>query len=542
VVGYHPGKQNSVADALSQRLDHWESAGQPINFKPFSEERMILMEELEVAALGVGLEQGEWDEAMEWAFCNLISTDGTLIEEIKRVTRDMDPKGENGKIWVPNMEDLRQKVVELYHDTPIMGHLGIGGTYELVTRGYQWEGIHEYITNYIHGCTICIRAKKRNYKLHGVLKPLPIPEGPWQWTESDHIVKLLKSKGKDAIYVVVDRFTKMAHFILTTEKAGEDNLVNLHMKHVWKLHGIPLIHSTDWHGTFTSKDTRKMFKALGIEQQFSTAYHPQTQGQVENLNSWLETFLRMFCTHQKDNWADLLHMAEFAWNNHHHSSIDMTPFFANYGMHPTITNVPSAGQQDTPTRIKRLIEIREEIKGQIGKAQEEQKHQYNKRRDQEPKFKVGDKVYLVTNHMVMDEGSKKLSDLRTGLFPVTEITGEGTYRLKLPPHMKVHLVFNVTLLTKAEEDLILGRAPMEPAPIIIKGHQEYKVESIINSNFLGKHLQYKVTYTRYGKEHNEWQFRDDLLEDLGQETLYDLEKMFYHHNPKAKRHLDQNKV
>jgi len=95
-------------------------------------------------------------------------------------------------------------VVELYHDTPITGHLGIGGTYELVTRGYQWEGIHEYVTNYVHGCTICIRAKKRNYKLHRVLKPLPIPKGPWQWMESDHIVKLPKSKGKDAIYVVVN--------------------------------------------------------------------------------------------------------------------------------------------------------------------------------------------------------------------------------------------------------------------------------------------------------------------------------------------------
>jgi len=381
---------------------------------------MIPVEELEIAALGAGLEQEEWDKAMEWAFCNLISTDRTLMEEIRKATRDMDPKGENGRIWVPDRNDLRRKVVELYHDTPITGHLGIGGTYELVTRGYQWEGIHEYVTNYVHGCTICIRAKKRNYRLHGVLKPLPIPEGPWQWTESDHIVKLPKSKGKDAIYVVINRFTKMAHFIPTTEKAGEDDLVDLHMKYVWKLHGTPLIHSTDRHGTFTSKVTRKMFKALGIEQRFSTAYHPQTQGQVENLNGWLETFLRMFCTHQKDNWAELLHLAEFAWNNHHHSSINMTPFFANYGMHPTMTDVPSAGQQDTPTCIKRLGELRLEIREQIGKAQKEQERQYNKRREQEPKFSIGDKVYLATDHMVTDEGSKKLSDLWTGPFQIIE--------------------------------------------------------------------------------------------------------------------------
>ena len=96
MVGYRLGKQNSVADALSQRMDHWETAGQPIDFKPFSKERMIPVEELEVAALGAGLEQEEWDKAMEWAFCNLISTDRSFIEEIRKVTKDTDPKGKMG--------------------------------------------------------------------------------------------------------------------------------------------------------------------------------------------------------------------------------------------------------------------------------------------------------------------------------------------------------------------------------------------------------------------------------------------------------------
>ena len=177
---------------------------------------------------------------------------------------------------------------------------------------------------------------------------MPVPEGPWQWTESDHIVKLPKSRGFDSIYVVVDRFTKMAHFIPTTEKVSEEDLIDIHMKNVWKHHGLPLIHSTDRHRNFTLKYMQKMFKALGIEQRFSSAYHPQTQGQVENLNGWLETFLQMFYDHRKENWADLLHLAEFAWNNHHHSSLDMTPFYANYRMHPTMTDLLSEGQYDVP--------------------------------------------------------------------------------------------------------------------------------------------------------------------------------------------------
>src|ERR1700748_1758485 len=125
----------------------------------------------------------------------------------------------------------------------------------------------------------------------------------------------------------------MAHFIPTTERVSEEDLIDLHMKYVWKHHGLPMVHSTDRHSNFTSKYIQKMFRALGIEQRFSTAYHPQTQGQVENLHGWLETYLRMFCNAQKTNWADLLHLAEFAWNNHHHSSTEMTPFYANTGMH-----------------------------------------------------------------------------------------------------------------------------------------------------------------------------------------------------------------
>jgi len=321
----------------------------------------------------------------------------------------------------------------------------------------------------------------------------------------------------------------MAHFIPTMEKVGEEDPIDIHMKHVWKLHSLPLIHSTDQHGNFTLKYIQKMFKALGIEQRFSTAYHPQTQGQVENLNGWLETFLQMFCNHQKNNWADLLHMAEFAWNNHHHSSLKMTPFFTNYGMHPMMMDVPTTGQQDTPKRIERLLELRKEIREQLRTAQRRQETQYNKGRVLEPEFKPGDKVYLATNNLITDKGSKKLSDLRMGPFKIIKAVGPRAYKLKPLTHMKVNPTFNVALLTKHNEGLIPGRAPSEPTPVIVEGQEQYEIERILDSSWLGKHFQYKVTYKGYGKEHDEWQFRDDLLEDLGEKVLQELEEHFGTH-------------
>jgi hypothetical protein len=231
-------------------------------------------------------------------------------------------------------------------------------------------------------------------------------------------------------------------------------------------------------------------------------------------------------------------MAEFAWNNHYHSSLGMTPFFANYGMHPTMTDLPSAGQEDTPKRLRRIIEAREDITAQLEKAQDEQSLQYNKSRKLEPQFSEGDKVYLATDNLVTDEGSKKLSDLRTGPFKILKKVGLSSYKLKLPPHMKVHPVFNVVLLSKAKEDPIPGRVNPEPAPIIVDGAEQYEIDKILDSNWLGKHFQYKVTYKGYGKEHDEWQFRDDLLEDLGKESLKELETGYYQRNPSGKKHTD----
>ena len=83
---------------------------------------------------------------------------------------------------------------------------------------------------------------------------------------------------------------------------------------------------------------RNLYKDLGIDQWFSTAYHPESQGQVESNNKWLETYLRIFSAYRQDDWSDYLHTAEFAYNNHHHPSIGMTPFYANYGYHPVYTD------------------------------------------------------------------------------------------------------------------------------------------------------------------------------------------------------------
>jgi len=110
--------------------------------------------------------------------------------------------------------------------------------------------------------------------------------------------------------------------------------------------------------------TKSLYKGLRIELQFSTSYHLQTQGQVENNNKWMEMYLWIFCSHRQDDWADLLPMAEFTYNNHHHPLIGMTPFFANFSYHPTLTNVPTVAQSDPPDKhIQWIQETKQSANG-----------------------------------------------------------------------------------------------------------------------------------------------------------------------------------
>ena len=126
----------------------------------------------------------------------------------------------------------------------------------------------------MQGCHTCRRAKHQNQCELGKLQPIPAPDRPWQWIQSDFMGKLLKSDGFNANYVVSDCLMKMAHFIPMTTNISAPDLMKLHVCHIWKLHGIPLVHGTNHSSTFTANFTKGIYKELSIKPCFSTAYHP----------------------------------------------------------------------------------------------------------------------------------------------------------------------------------------------------------------------------------------------------------------------------
>jgi transposase InsO family protein len=160
------------------------------------------------------------------------------------------------------------------------------------------------------------------------------PTEPWKNITADFITGLPEAQGFDMILVVVDRSKKQMHTIPTTSETSALGLAKLYQDNVWKLHGLPNSIISDQGPQFAAELMKELNKILGIQTRLSTAFHPQTNGQTKHANQELEQYLRLFVSHQQDDWPEWLAIGEFAYNNKIHSVMQVLPFYANYGFNP----------------------------------------------------------------------------------------------------------------------------------------------------------------------------------------------------------------
>ena len=152
----------------------------------------------------------------------------------------------------------------------------------------------------------------------------------------DFIEGLPLSDGHDTILVVVCRLSKMALFFPTFQDIDAEDLACIFLSQVFAKHGTPTDIISDRGKHFISRFWRSLCQLLGIKANLSTAYHPETDGQTEQVNQILEQYLRVYINYQQDDWVNLLPLAEFAYNNTSHLATMVTPFFTNRGFHPKL--------------------------------------------------------------------------------------------------------------------------------------------------------------------------------------------------------------
>jgi hypothetical protein len=331
----------------------------------------------------------------------------------------------------------------------------------------------------------------------------------------DFIVGLPESSGFDAILVVVDRLTKMAHFLPTTGTVDFKGTAALFRDGVFRLHGLPSDLVSDRGATFTSEFSRSLCRLTGITQNLSTAFHPQTDGQTERVNSVLEQYLRGYCNYQQDNWAELLSMAEFSYNNKVSATTGVSPFFANYHYHPRY-EIRANSELPTPKALidysDRLTSLEKYLRSEIAYAQAMQSEHADKHRSSPPAFSVGDHVWLNRRNIQTTRPSSKLDYKRLGRFRIVKKVSSHAYKLDLPDSMRIHPVFHISLLEPASADPLpsqLASQP-EPPPVIIDDQQEWEAEEILDSRRFGKNRLLKYFVRWVGYDHPSWQPASDL--------------------------------
>ena len=189
------------------------------------------------------------------------------------------------------------------------------------------------IAQYVAECDVCRRIKAEHQKPAGTLQPLSIPKWKWDKVEMDFITGFPRSqKGHDAIFVVIDRFSKVAHFLPVKETITASQLADLYISRIVSLHGIPLEIKSDRGSLFHFKILGKFPTSYGNSpMSFSTAFHPQSSGQVERVNQVLEDMLRACVISFGKKWEESLPYAEFSYNNSYQASLKMAPFEVLYG-------------------------------------------------------------------------------------------------------------------------------------------------------------------------------------------------------------------
>jgi hypothetical protein len=445
-------------------------------------------------------------------------------------------------VYVPNDTATRQELLLQYHDHPIAGHWGVTKTLKLLRANYFWESQKRDVKNHVNTCPACQRSKPALHKPYGELGALPTPTRPGQELSMDFITGLPESirpqSGKpcNAILVLVDRFTKYSHYIATTAKLTAAGLAEILFRDIFALYGVPDGIVSDRGSLFTSNFWQSFCYLLKIQRKLSTAYHPQTDGQTERQNQVLEHYLRTYCDTEQSDWASNLTLAQFAYNNAWHSTIDTTPAEALMGYKPVapgdapLPARPIRKPRDNAAaklRVNEMVAKRTQLVQTLDHARTLYEKHYNKKRHP-VQFQVNQWVKVSTKHINQRRPSRKLSDKWIGPFRVTKVLDSKlAYELDLrPPYNKIHNVLPVSLLepwhTRDDPKTDLRK------DIDIEAEKLWMIERIVSHRGRGKQRQYLIKWEGFPDEENTWEPRRHLDAELARQ--YDEDQL-----PKRRR-------
>ncbi|KAF8756117.1 hypothetical protein RHS01_04910 [Rhizoctonia solani] len=402
-IHYCPGKQLGKLDALSRRLDYIDVQPEPEVMLPAEVFANTSEEELEIVTeLCSKLRE---DPSLEPIIQFLTEDAGSTPPSIRKAYQDYD--WEEDLLWycrklvVPDLEPIKEWLLREFHNSPLAGHPGQQRTLKLISRSYWWPGMKSSTKEWVKCCPVC-QANRQAHVPVIALKPLEVPLFPFHTILYNFITGFPKSNGHNTILLVIDSFSKFGHFIPTSKKVTAK---------AWQSYlSVMSGNCTDcWSG--------QSWIAAQFKPTFSSAYHPESNGQTERVNQFIEFYLRSYVAADHLDWVTWLPLVEYAYNNTRHSATGKAPFELVYGRNPVMSpsnipsNVPEADQvADTLAREWK------EAKAALRMSKEWMVRE----KGTIPKYLIGKKVWLDGKNVELRTNSNKLDPKRLGPFEVTE--------------------------------------------------------------------------------------------------------------------------
>jgi hypothetical protein len=237
------------------------------------------------------------------------------------------------KLCIP-ASSIRLLLLQEAHGRGLMGHFGVTKTEDILAAHFFWPKMRRDMVRFVARCTTCQKAKSQ-LNSHGLYMPLPAPSVLWEDVSMDFVLVLPRTKrGHDSIFVVVDRFSKMANFIPCHKTDDASHIADLFFQKIIRFYDMPNTIVSDRDTKFLNHLWRTLWAKLGTKLLFSTTCYPQTDGQTKVVNRTLSTMLRAVLKKNINMWEECLPHVEFAYNRSFYSTTNMCPFEIIYGFLP----------------------------------------------------------------------------------------------------------------------------------------------------------------------------------------------------------------
>jgi transposase InsO family protein len=515
-IRHKPGKTHLVPDALSRLASTMPAAKEPeLDFAAAYNYTATLAEMSEDfrAQLLTGYAT---DPAYRRILDVLDQNDAVADSNKADLPFSRDDKGliwhhnDISRLCIP--DSLVGEILRIAHTEA--GHPGFARTFERASSSWYIQKLGRHVRDFLRHCPECLVYQTRRHAPYGSLQPIPAPPVPFHTITIDFILALPETQqGFNAVMSVTDKFSKRITLILGKDTWSAADWASALLERLWLADwGLPKVIISDRDKKFLSAFWSALFEKLGVRLLYSTAYHPQTDGQSERTNQTVEIALRFYIAtlETPTDWPQCLGRLQ-AGHNNSTSATGRSPNDVVYGFTPNFAVDLASAPEISP------LEARVEASDALDFAAMNMKFHYD-RKHTAMFLASGDWALLRLHrgYSIPSVHNRKLDQQYAGPFKVLEKVGRLAYKLKIPDHWRIHNVFSIAQLEPAPppgSDPYSRPVPDHPGAVI-PGTNIYEVERLLDKRVIrkgrGYSTQYLLRYKGYGPEHDEWCRVQDL--------------------------------